>query len=126
MVNPAQKGGTSRRKTACGAITGLDLGVLRAYLANMARRLILALLTLLTGLAALAGPAHARVATARGSEVGAVASIVVQPERTAAIRVIAIPGKVRRVVVIRPLFLAAPDPVRAARTVMTGIDRSRE
>lgn len=92
----------------------------------MARRLILALLTLLTGLAAISGPASARIASAQGSEIGAVASITAQPERVAAIHVTAVSGKLRRVMVVHPLAFAAPTAPRTALTVLTGIDRARE
>jgi len=95
------------------------------YIRRTMIRFLLTLLAFVTGLAALPGPAEARVGPIAGSEVGAVAAVAETAVAHMAQGPVARTPVYRRVLIIAPLYLSAPSGVRAA-TVRTGIDRARE
>jgi len=93
------------------------------YIRAQMIRFLLTLLAFVTGLAVLNGPAEARVTSIAGSEVGAVAGVAeAASAHMAQTRAVRTPTY-RRVLIIAPLYFAAPMPVTGART---GIDRARE
>jgi len=93
------------------------------YIRSTMIRFVLALLAFMTGLAAFTAPAEARVGAVAGSEVGAVAGVA----EVVVVRLAQAPAArqptYRRVLIIAPLYLAAPA---GPATVRTGIDRARE
>ena len=97
-----------------------------AYLHAMAHRLLLAVIALLTGLAALAVPAQARVSSSDGTQVGAVyGSDTATAKAEATLAFPTIHAAFAAFVIDR----AAPvTPVSApmAKPVLAGIDRAHE
>ena len=92
----------------------------------MANRLILALLALLTGLAAQAGPAHARADTAQSAQVCAVAAVFGEAAITAKAAWLAheVASKSARSVDGTAPIATAPSALTPC--VRIGIDRARE
>jgi len=110
--------------TGSASAQALDEPCARAYLAAMARRLLLTLLALL-GLAAQLSPAQARLGAGAASEVGVV--VAVNTEAGRAVRAGAIPlpqAHVRRESRAGSWQAAYAAPRPAA--VRPGIDRARE
>lgn len=105
---------------------GLDELVASPYLAGMARRLLLTLLALLTGLAAQGSPAQARGCVADRTEIGAYAQLSAAQEQ----RVSAVRARVSGPVSTRddpecPAMAMLPETGRAP-AVRIGADRARE
>ncbi len=104
----------------------MDAARLIPYLANMATRLLLTLLALLTGLAAQLTPAQARIRADGATAVSTVAAFA-QGERAAARRPAApLRPEARYGTDMRRAAMFALKEADRAPTVMLGIDRARE
>ncbi len=98
----------------------------RAYLAAMTSRLLLTLLALLTGLAAQASPAEARMQSARAAQTSAVAARVGEARKSVPAGLAQLPDGIGRgkqaIERHQPFQTVAP----AVSAVLVGIDRARE